>query len=156
MISVLDYLDIDASHVLSEHINRRRTYKNVMKELNRLIDVNICATYLKSFDFCKHEMFDCPNLLIEQEQIRLTISYNLLTCDRKTRWLYNWPTKFPHFYSNRRIPWPGAMARRERETIIRINSEDYKIKEMNWKLKIFPPNKDKYLINSLTMIKKKK
>jgi len=152
MISALDYLDTDASRILSEHINGRRTYKNVMKELNRLIDVNICATYLESFDFCKTS-YGYSNA---GYQLRLMISDNLLKNKRKTCWLYNWPTKITHFYSNRRTPWPGAMARRERDTIVRINDEDYKIKETNWRLKRFPPNKDKYQIDTLKMIKKKK
>jgi len=152
MISALDYLDTDASHVLSEHIKIRRTYKNVMKELNRLIDVNICATYLESFDFNKTSY----GFSTEGYQLRLEISDNLLKCDRKTRWLTNWPTKFPDFYSNRRTPWPGSRAYRERDTIVRINKEDYKIKGLNWRLKIFPPDKGKYQIDSLKMIKKKK
>ena len=156
MISALDYLDADASHVLAEHIKARRTSKNVMKELNRLIDVNICATYLESFDFCKSSYNDDPKYNEQMELLRLNISDNLLKCNRKTRWLTNWPTKFPDFYRNRRTPWPGARAYQERDTIVRINREDYIIKEMNWKLKIFPPDKDKYQIDTLKMIKNKK
>jgi len=152
MISALDYLDVDASRILSEHIKIRRTFKNIMKELTILIDVNICATYLESFDFCKTS-YGYSNA---GYQLRLEISDNLLKCNRKTRWLTNWPTKFPDFYSNRRTPWPGARAYRARDTIIRLNKEDYKIKGLNWRLKIFPPDKDKYQIDTLKMIKKKK
>ena len=51
MISVLDYLDNDVSHLLSIHIRDRRTYNDMVKELKKLVDMNICAEYLKSFDF---------------------------------------------------------------------------------------------------------
>ena len=50
MISTLDYLDNDVSNVLSDFINVRRNYDNVIKDLKVLINVNILAKYLTSFD----------------------------------------------------------------------------------------------------------
>jgi len=154
MISSLDYLDNDVSNILSVYINTRKNYDNVLKEIEQLIDINIFANYLKSFNACKmvyrisrsDPYFDqvASRYFERNEQHRLKIAYQLLTDDRKTRLLHNWPTKHPYFYQNRR----------GRDTLIRVSNEDYIIDETKWKLKIFPPDKDKYSINQLSVLKR--
>ena len=146
MISSLDYLDNDVSHLLSRHISARRTYNNVMKDLNKLIDMNICAKYLKSFDF-NETLRGCKNP--SSMQIRLRIAEDILSSEKKTGWLYNFPTKFPGFYDLSR---PGC----KRDIIKRLRWNDYMIEETGWRLKIFPPPKDLYQINKLKLLKKKK
>ena len=137
MISSIDYLDNDASNILSEYINTRKNYDNVLKELNHLIDINICAKYLESFDSYKYHKYHFKGQRI------LKFAYDLLSNKRQTIWLYNFPTKFPMFYNN----WKG------RDILIRTSDEDYIIKETQWKLKGFPPIKNKYTINHISMIK---
>jgi len=139
MISSLEYLDNDVSNVLSEHIRIRKKYNNVIKELEELIKVNRCAKYLETFDFLKYR-----GQMYEDKQFRLKIAYDLLTCKRKTYWLENWPTKFPRFSG------------RGRDTLRRVNDEDYVIEGLGWKLKRFPPNKNKYPLDNLSLVHRKK
>ena len=135
MISSLDYLDNDVSNVLLDYINTRRKYNNVINDLKVLINVNILAKYLETFD----------NYNRGQDILRL--AYSLITRERKTSWLHNWPTKPTSFVSR---SWT------HRQHLIRKSNEDYIIKEGNWRLKKFPPNKDKYSLNRLLIVKFKK
>jgi hypothetical protein len=125
--------------MLSEHIGIRKKYNNVIKELEKLIKVNRCAKYLETFDFLKYH-----GQMSELKQFRLKIAYDLLTCKRKTRWLENWPTKFPRFSG------------RGRDKLRRVNDEDYVIEGLGWKLKRFPPNKNKYPLDNLSLVHRKK
>jgi len=144
MISSLEYLDNDVSNVLSEHIRIRKKYNNVIKELNGLINVNRCAKYLETFDFLKyHRLLDRDHN--EDKQFRLKIAYDLLTYKRKTRWLENWPTKLPRFSGGRR-----------RDILRQVSDEDYVIEGLGWKLKKFPPSKNKYLLENLSLVHRKK
>ena len=142
MISSLEYLDNDVSNMLSEHIGIRKKYNNVINELEELIKVNRCSKYLETFDFLKYrgQMYRDHN---KDKQFRLKIAYDLITYKRKTRWLTNWPTKFPHF--------SGGI-----DTLRRVNDEDYVIEELGWKLKRFPPNKNKYPLDNLSLVHRKK
>ena len=73
MISTLDYLDNDVSNVLSDFINVRRNYDNVIKDLKVLINVNILAKYLTSFDNYNYYNY------FNKEQDTLRLAYNLIT-----------------------------------------------------------------------------
>jgi hypothetical protein len=139
MISSLEYLDNDVSNMLSEHIGIRKKYNNVIKELEELIKVNRCAKYLETFDFLKYH-----GQMYRDKQFRLKIAYDLITYKRKTRWLENWPTKFPRFSG------------RGRDKLRRVNDEDYVIEGLGWKLKRFPPNKNKYPLDNLSLVHRKK
>jgi hypothetical protein len=145
MISALDYLDYDVSHLLSSYISNRRQSNNVLEELNRLIDVNVCAKYLRSFDFNK-----TLRHTITGNQMRLMIAEDIIINQRQTGWLHNWPTKSPSFYLN------ISRSNHKRDTIKRISKSDALIKETGWRLKRFPPDKDRYQINTLKLIKKEK
>tara|TARA_B110000285_G_scaffold219430_1_gene270012 strand:- start:834 stop:1298 length:465 start_codon:yes stop_codon:yes gene_type:complete len=145
MISSLEYLDNDVSNVLSEHIGIRKKYNNVIKELEELIKVNRCAKYLETFDFLKYhghgQMYRDHN---KDKQFRLKIAYDLLTCKSMTKWLENWPTKFPRFSG------------KGRDKLRRVNDEDYVIEGLGWKLKRFPPNKNKYPLDNLSLVHRRK
>jgi len=41
----------------------------------------------------------------------------------------------------------------KRDTLIKVSDEDYIIEDTGWKLKTFPPNKDKYPIYRLVTMK---
>jgi len=144
MISSLEYLDTDVSNMLSEHIGIKKRYNNVINELEELINVNRCAKYLETFDFlkCHGQMCRDDN---KDKQFRLKIAYDLLNSKRKTRWLENWPTKFPRFDD-----------RGDDVGLRRVNDEDYVIKELGWKLKRFPPRRGKYPLKQLSLIHRKK
>ena len=143
MISSLDYLDNDVSNVLSDFINVRRNYDNVIKDLKVLINVNILAKYLTSFD---NYNSNCYNYFNKEQDI-LRLAYNLITEKKKTRWLHNWPTKPTSF-----VPWNWTY----KQLLIKKSNEDYIIGTGHWKLKKFPPNKNKYSLNRLLIVKFKK
>jgi hypothetical protein len=145
MISSLEYLDNDVSNVLSEHIEIRKKYNNVINELEELIKVNRCAKYLETFDFLKyHGHGQMYRDHTKDKQFRLKIAYDLLTCKSMTKWLENWPTKFPRFSG------------KGRDKLRRVNDEDYVIEGLGWKLKRFPPNKNKYPLDNLSLVHRKK
>jgi len=133
MAAFQDYLDNDVARVLSEHVTERRNYNSVIKELKGLIKMNRYAEYLKTFD--------CPG---GQLQERLEIAHRLITNKRKTRWLTNWPTKQPYFYTNYR----------NRDTLININKEECIIDGLGWRLKRFPPKKH-YPLETISLLHKK-
>ena len=200
MISSLDYLDYDVSNVLSEYINIRRNHDNVIQDIEQLININICSQYLKSFDALRGAPGALSSIFILKGQNRRLEHANyLLTSDRKTNLLHNWPTKYPDFYRQpfRLVitgPYPSHSVLRAnsweadhstqlldcadmmpfqtqggelwahaccktrgalggRDTLIRVSNEDYIIRETNWRLKKFPPDKNKYSINQLLMLK---
>ena len=141
MISLLDYLDNDVSELLSHYIHTRRDHNDILREINQLIDINICSEYLKSFDACKYSLHG---------KERLEFANYLLTSNTKTNLVYNWPTKYPSFYKN-----IFRRSNQKRDTLIKVSDEDYIIEDTGWKLKTFPPNKDKYPIHRLITMKKK-
>lgn len=150
MISLFEYLDNDVSDLLSEHISVKRKYNNVIKELSGLIEVNRCAKYLEKFNCFRSnnnlidEAFDLRN--DEEKQLRLKLAHKLLNKKRKTGLLEDWPTKLPRFYRNH-----GG-----RDKLRRINNENYIIEGLGWRLKIFPPKKNKYSLENLSLIHKNK
>ena len=75
------------------------------------------------------------------------LAYNLITEKKKTRWLHNWPTKPTSF-----VPWNWTY----KQLRIKKSNEDYIIGSGHWKLKKFPPNKNKYSLNRLLIVKFKK
>ena len=127
MISSIEYLDGDVSDLLAEYVNQRGNYQKVIKDIYKLIDVNRCAKYLRSFDSCK-------NIGIKE---RLNIAYELLTNNNRCNYIHNWPTKPPYFayYSLNKL--------------LQISNEDYIIKETKWKLKRYPPPYNRYKLNNL-------
>jgi hypothetical protein len=136
MAAFQDYLDNDVARVLSEHVTERRNYNSVIKELKGLIKMNRYAEYLKTFD--------CPE---GQLQERLEIAHRLITDKRKTRWLTNWPTKQPSFYTNYR----------NRDTLRNIkgkNNEECVIDGLGWRLKRFP-KKQNYPLETISLLHKK-
>ena len=82
-----------------------------------------------------------------KEQDILRLAYNLITEKKKTRWLHNWPTKPTSF-----VPWNWTY----KQLLIKKSNEDYIIGTGHWKLKKFPPNKNKYSLNRLLIVKFKK
>jgi hypothetical protein len=84
---------------------------------------------------------------------RLRYANYLLTSDRKSNLLHNWPTKYPDFYTNEPVIRVCMSPQIIPDTLIRVSNEDYIIKETNWRLKEFPPDKDKYSIDQLLMLK---
>ena len=151
MISSLDYLDYDVSNVLSEYINIRRNHDNVIQDIDQLININICSEYLKSFDAFGWREYPYSHPVSGKE--RLKYANYLLTSDRKTNLLHNWPTKYPKFYTNKPVIRGNMPPQVIIDTLIRVSNEDYIIKETNWRLKRFPPDKNKYSINQLLMLK---
>jgi hypothetical protein len=149
MISALDYLDNDVSHLLSVYISNRRQSNNVLEELNRLIDVNICAKYLKSFDFDKTIRHTSHDEQPRLQQMRLMIAEDILNNERQTQWLYNWPTKLPSFH-------PKPRSNHKKDTIRRLSNTDAVIDGTGWRLKRFPPDKNSNQIDTLKLIKKKR
>ena len=154
MISSLDYLDYDVSNVLSEYINIRRNHDNVIQDIEQLININICSQYLKSFDALRGAPGALSSIFILKGQNRRLEHANyLLTSDRKTNLLHNWPTKYPRFYTNKPVIRGNMPPQVIIDTLIRVSNEDYIIRETNWRLKKFPPDKNKYSINQLSMLK---
>ena len=145
MTAFQDYLDNDVARVLSEHVTERRNYNSVIKELKGLIKMNRCADYLKTFDCYKYE-YDYGSKWESYElQNRLKIAHCLITNKRKTRWIMNWPTKQPTFYTNYR----------NRDTLIKINNEECVIDGLGWRLKRFPPKEKNYPLETISLLHKK-
>tara|TARA_B110000285_G_scaffold124766_1_gene140816 strand:+ start:1079 stop:1495 length:417 start_codon:yes stop_codon:yes gene_type:complete len=131
MISSLDYLDIDVSDMLSGYIGPRVKYGYVIKELEKLIDVNICANYLRTFDS------------INSNYNSLELAHDLYTNHKDSGWLSNFPTKQP--------TWT-PLVRRKGERIVYVGNDDYRIVGLGWRLKKFPPDKNKYQVYNLSLL----
>ena len=138
MISSLEYLDYDVSNILSEYIRARKNYNNAIKGLNELIEVNRCAKYLKNFNCFRDREYD-------DKQRRLILAFNLLNQKKKPYFIENFPTKVPNYYRLKR-----------RDKIKIIDSENYIIEGLGWRLKIFPPRKNRYQSENLSLIRKDK
>ena len=168
MISSLDYLDIDASDNLSLYIGPRVKYGAVIRELEKVIDVNIYANYLRTFDSMNSNYYSLElarllsgNTVIQEiddfrflENYRLytnhkcpgwllELAHDLYTNHKCPGWLSNFPTKQP--------TWT-PLVRRKGELILNVKNDDYIIDGLGWKLKKFPPDKNKYQVDNLSLL----
>ena len=131
MISSLDYLDIDASDNLSLYIGPRVKYGAVLRELEKVIDVNIYANYLRTFDSMNSNYYS------------LKLAHDLYTNHKCPGWLSNFPTKEPRW---------SPLVSGEGERILNVKNDDYIIDGLGWKLKKFPPDKNKYQVDNLSLL----